>query len=78
MGELFKLSELAKGSKGKIERIEGTIDFQRKIMEMGFIKGTEITLVRKAPLGDPLQVQLEGHSIAIRKKDSRNIFVKKD
>lgn len=48
-----------------------------KLLSMGFIIGEEINLIRKAPLKDPLIVACGSNQISIRKKDAKNICIKK-
>lgn len=48
-----------------------------KLLSMGFIIGEEINLIRKAPLKDPLIVSCGSNQISIRKKDAKNICIKK-
>lgn len=48
---------------------------KRHLLEMGLTKGTKIQLKNIAPLGDPLSIELRGYELAIRKEDSKFIFV---
>jgi ferrous iron transport protein A len=49
--------------------------FRRRIMEMGIVEGTPITVVKTAPLGDPIQIKVRGYVLAIRKKDASCIVI---
>jgi Fe2+ transport system protein FeoA len=42
---------------------------------MGLVKGTEIVMVRKAPLGDPIEFQVKGYNLSLRKVEADNVFV---
>jgi ferrous iron transport protein A len=63
----MKLSELTPGQNATIKGITGLEnDVRKKLMIMGILPNTPITLVRKAPMGDPLQVEVRGVSVALR------------
>ena len=49
---------------------------RRHILEMGVTPGTEITLVKTAPLGDPLELYLRGYTMTLRKEDAARIEVR--
>ena len=46
-------------------------------MEMGLIHGTEVRLVKFAPLGDPLEIQVRGYHLSIRRSEAKSIVVEK-
>ena len=71
------LCDLKLGESGKIHSIEGNEKLAKRLLALGLIDGTEIKLKRIAPLGDPLIVSLRGFDLAIRKKDAKNIYLKK-
>jgi ferrous iron transport protein A len=47
-----------------------------KFMEMGFAVGRRVRLVRRAPLGDPLEIELLGYRLAVRSRDVEGILVR--
>ena len=59
----------------RIAKILGDGPTKRRIMDMGITKGTEILVRKVAPLGDPIQINLRGYELTIRKHDSENIMV---
>lgn len=61
----------------KVSKIETTGAFKRRIMDMGITKGTEIKVNKFAPLGDPIQIQVRGYELSLRKEDAKNILVSK-
>lgn len=71
----MKLSEMEIGSIGVCKKIHGENAVRRRIMEMGITKGTEIKLVKTAPLGDPIEVEVRGYELSIRKNDAESIEV---
>ncbi|CAG19469.1 ferrous iron transport protein A [Photobacterium profundum] len=72
----MKLSELSCGESGIVTHLSDLPTATRKkLMVMGLLPNTEITVVRFAPLGDPLQVRVRGVNIALRKQIAADIEV---
>ena len=69
------LSELKPGEKGVILKVIGDREIRRRLLDMGLTRGTEIIVVRKAPLGDPVEFLLKGYNLSLRKKESENVYV---
>ncbi|UJF18643.1 ferrous iron transport protein A [Vibrio sp. SS-MA-C1-2] len=70
------LSELAHGKSARVTGLNRLpVATRKKLMVMGLLPATEISVVRRAPLGDPLQVRVRGVDIAIRKKMAEMIDV---
>lgn len=70
-----RLSELKPGEKGVISKVIGDREIRRRLLDMGLTRGTEIIVVRKAPLGDPVEFLLKGYNLSLRKKESENVYV---
>jgi len=69
------LSELKPGEKGVISKVLGDSEVRRRLLDMGLTRGTEITVVRRAPLGDPVEFLLKGYNLSLRKRESENVYV---
>lgn len=69
------LSELKKGDKGIIVKVKGRGAFRKRIVEMGFIAGKEIEVIRKAPLKDPVEYKLLDYHVSLRNSEARLIEV---
>lgn len=69
------LKDLKKGDKSKVKKVKGDGPTIRRIMDMGITKGTEIYIRKVAPLGDPIQVNLRGYELTLRKEDAKNIIM---
>jgi ferrous iron transport protein A len=69
------LAELEPGERGKVTAIEGDADAVRRLMDLGLIRGTTLELVRRAPLGDPLEVRLRGFMLTLRRAEAEHITV---
>jgi Fe2+ transport system protein FeoA len=51
-------------------------DVRRRLMEMGLCNGTEVTVVRKSPFGDPIEIRLRGYHLSLRKQQARCVRVR--
>ena len=69
------LDKVAVGDTVKIARLNGTGAVKRRMMDMGLTKGTEVTVDRIAPLGDPIELTVRGYKLSIRKADAETIEV---
>ena len=69
------LAELPVGSRARIVSLGGQEDAVERMMEMGLVEGTEFSLVRFAPLGDPLEIKTRGYHLTIRKAEAAQIEV---
>ena len=69
------LSELEIGEKGIVQSITGDQDTKRRLLEMGFCNKTEVCVVRKAPLGDPVQYKLRDYNLVLRLEQAKQIIV---
>ncbi len=75
--QVIPLSELKAGEKGRIVRVEGDPRFRRRIMEMGMVKGEIVKMEREAPLGDPVEFEVKGYHLSLRKQEAAHILVEK-
>ena len=75
MTERRTLSALAPGERGKVAEIGGDADAVRRLMDLGLIRGTTLELVRRAPLGDPLEVKVRGFMLTLRRAEAEHIEV---
>lgn len=69
------LGELAVGTRAVVRQVAGSRRLRTRVLELGLLPGTEIEVVRKAPLGDPLELRLRGYSLSLRKADAAAIEV---
>jgi len=70
-----KLGELEPGARAIVRRVSGEPELLRRLMELGFVPGTTITLVRRAPMGDPIELRLRGTHFSIRHSEADRIDV---
>jgi ferrous iron transport protein A len=73
---LQPLSGLKLGSKGTVAEIKVASESKPRLMEMGLLVGTEVELVRFAPMGDPLEIKVRGYNLSLRKHEAEQILVR--
>ena len=71
------LAELNSNDSAVIMKIRGKGAFRRRLMEMGLLTGEKITVIRKAPLNDPIEYEIKGYKIILRYADAKFIEVNK-
>ncbi len=69
------LREVKVGDTVKIVRISGSGQVKRRVMDMGLTKGTEVSIRKIAPLGDPIELTVRGYELSIRKDEASAIEV---
>ena len=69
------LDQLAAGERGVIVSVDCPPTIARRLMELGVLPGTEVEVIRRAPLGDPMEIALRGVHLSLRKSEARHIDV---
>ena len=69
------LKELAVGQSGRIVKIGTVGALKQRFMDMGITKGTVVNVVKIAPLGDPIEIEIRGYNLSIRKGDADKIQI---
>jgi ferrous iron transport protein A len=69
------LANMAVGTRMKVVRIDGIDELTCRLMEMGLTPGVELSLVGVAPLGDPLELELRGYRLSVRKSEAARVEV---
>lgn len=69
------LDELKLGKTAVITAVGGEGALRLRLLDMGLIPGTEVKAVKAAPLGDPIEINVRGYSLTIRKSDAAEIEV---
>ena len=67
------LGELAVGKSGIIQTVGGEGILRCRLLDMGLIPNTKVTVHKIAPMGDPIQIQVRGYELTIRREDARMI-----
>ncbi len=71
----MNLSELKEGQTATVARVGGDGHFRRRLLEMGFLRGTEVYVEKYAPLRDPIELILKGYHLSLRVDEAANIDV---
>ena len=66
-------AELSVGESARVARVAGADDVSRRLLEMGVTPGVELRCIGAAPLGDPLEFELRGYRLSLRRAEARQI-----
>ena len=72
---MYTLKEVKVGEVVSVVKLHGEGATKRRIMDMGITKGTQLTVRKVAPLGDPIEVNVRGYELSLRKADAAVIEV---
>lgn len=72
----MKLDNLAIGKSAVIVSVGGTGALRQHFLDMGLIQGVEVTMVKYAPMGDPIEIKIHDYELTLRKEDAQKIEVK--
>ena len=70
------LNELKTGSSGIISAVGGDGPLRCRLLDMGLIPHTRVTLQKVAPMGDPIEIRVRGYELSLRKEEAQKIEVK--
>ncbi|MFP4207302.1 MAG: ferrous iron transport protein A [Wenzhouxiangella sp.] len=74
----LNLKQLAVGDTGRVTGFgEGARSYRRKLLALGLTPGTELTVTRYAPMGDPVEIKVRGFSLSLRKDEAASLLVEK-
>lgn len=69
------LNLLDENKRGRIKQIRGKGKLRKRFFEMGLVPGTEVEVIKRAPLGDPIELKIKGYNIAFRKNEAQYVVV---
>ncbi len=69
------LKDVKVGQRATVVKLHGEGAVKRRIMDMGITKGTELFVRKVAPLGDPMELNVRGYELSVRKSDAEMIEV---
>ncbi len=72
------IDDLKIGQSGTIDKVGGEGALRLRFLDMGLIPGTAVRLQKIAPMGDPIQIQVRGYELTIRREDARQITLMED
>lgn len=71
----LSLAELPEGKSGTIRDIDSQSPTSQRLLDLGFVPGTPIRAVKRAPMGDPTTFEIRGYQVGLRKSESSLIDV---
>jgi len=75
---IYTLNDIKVGSNATVTKIGITGSLKRRLIDMGITPGVNIKIKKVAPLGDPIEINLRGYELSIRRSEALNIFVRKE
>ncbi len=72
---MASLDIVAPGKTCVVQSVRGEGAVRTRMIEMGLIKGTQVKVIRVAPLGDPIEFEVKGYNLSLRKKEARMVDV---
>jgi Fe2+ transport system protein FeoA len=66
----FTLAQLDLGARARVLAVAGTGPLGLRLLEMGFVPGTVVSLVKRAPFGDPLELRVRGCHVSLRRAEA--------
>jgi len=75
MDRLVQLKDMQPGERGVVTTFSGEDGQRLRLMEMGLLPGTEVRFVRRAPLGDPMEVEVRGFHLSLRAREAACIGI---
>lgn len=73
--QTLRLSDLATSETGIITRVAGYGAFRKRITEMGFVRGKKVTVIKNAPLRDPIEYEIMGYRVSLRRSEAHMIEI---
>jgi len=73
--ETCTLNRLGIGCRGSVVGVGGDRDVRRRLLEMGFTSGASVEVIRRAPLGDPIEFRLRGYCLSLRDEQAQYVQI---
>jgi ferrous iron transport protein A len=72
---MVSLDDVTVGSTVRVRDVDGADPVSIRLLEMGLTPGIEVRLVGRAPFGDPLELELRGYRLSIRRQEAARVVV---
>ncbi len=72
---IIPLSQMSVGQKGEVQNLSGQDEICQRLLEMGLTRGTQVEVVRFAPLGDPIDIKVRGYHLSLRRQEAEAIQI---
>ena len=70
-----RLADLAVGDRARVLRVSGDDEIALRLMEMGLTPGVDVELLGTAPLGDPLEFEVRGYHLSVRRSEAMRVEI---
>jgi len=70
-----RLDELAVGQQARVREIDGADDISLRLLEMGLTPGVALRVIGRAPLGDPLELEVRGYRLSLRLSEAARVEI---
>lgn len=70
-----KLSEMSVGESGRVTRVTAEGRIKRRLFDMGVTPGADVYLRKRAPLGDPIEVNIRGYELTLRNSEAETVIM---
>lgn len=70
-----QLSNLKTGGRARVIDVGGDSALQQRLLEFGLLPGVEVRLVRVAPMGDPLEIEVLGYNLSLRRNEAAHVSI---
>ena len=74
--DLAPLASLEPGATATIAYVDPDLPIGRRLLDLGFVPATEVRVLRRAPLGDPVEYELRGTRLCLRRTEAERIWVR--
>ncbi len=72
------LREMAAGDNGRVTGFrKGSKAYRKKLLSMGLTPGVEFSIIRYAPMGDPIEIKVRGYSLSLRKEEAEAVLIER-
>lgn len=73
--ETCSLNKLGVGCRGQVMAVGGDPELRRRLLEMGFCNGANVEVIRRAPMGDPIEFRLRGYHLSLRDEQASHVSI---
>lgn len=71
----LSLADLSPGGTGRVSSVGGSAEIRHRLLEMGLTCGTPVQLIRVAPFGDPIELQVRGYRLSVRRSEAARVLL---
>lgn len=77
-GKYMRLHEMKIGTSATIADVQGEKLLRHHLLDMGLVPGTKVSMIKRAPMGDPLEIRIRGYELTLRSDDAKYIYLNDD